>query len=165
MRPAEQPSKPADVTSMAMCVCLRFNMLAGKKHAAREMHLLNVKCTFEKCWWQLCTTVKCAQQALTCCVAVLLQLLYANYVTWQLSMTVHIASEMRFNALHGLTQPCLTAWCTWCNTSMTHALHQALQSSVSLEKCLWDTIKEVRILANALEHGQAKIKHTGLLHA
>ena len=43
------------------------------------------------------------------CVAVLLQLLYANYVTWQLSVTVHIASEMRFNALHGLTQPCLTA--------------------------------------------------------
>ena len=29
----------------------------------------------------------------------------------QLSMTVNIASDMRFNALRSLIQPCLTAYC------------------------------------------------------
>ncbi len=51
-----------------------------------------------------------------------------------LSMTVNIASEMHFNALRSLTQPCLTAYCIRCNTPMIQALYQALQISVSLGK-------------------------------
>ena len=51
-----------------------------------------------------------------------------------LSMTVHIASEVHFNALRSLTQPCLTAYCISCITSMIQAFYQALQTSVSLGK-------------------------------
>jgi len=54
------------------------------------------------------------------------------------SLIVTIASEMHFNALHSLTQPCLTAYCIRCNTPMIQALYQALQISVSLGKCIWD---------------------------
>ncbi len=50
-----------------------------------------------------------------------------------LSMTVNIASMMHFNASHSHTQPCLAAYCIWCNTSMIQAFYQALQISVSLE--------------------------------
>ncbi len=49
-----------------------------------------------------------------------------------LSMTVSIASEMHFNAMRSLTQPCLTAYCIRCNTYMIQAVSQALQISVSL---------------------------------
>ncbi len=53
-----------------------------------------------------------------------------------LSMTVNIASNMHFNALRSLTQPCLTAYCIQCNYPMMQALYQALQISVSLGKCI-----------------------------
>jgi len=56
-------------------------------------------------------------------------------------MAVNIASEMHFNALRSLTQPCLTAYCIRCNikTSMIQAFYQALQISVS-----WESVSEVR---------------------
>jgi len=53
-----------------------------------------------------------------------------------LSMTVNTAFEVHFNALPSLTQPCLTAYCICCNTSMIQAFYQALQISVSLGKCI-----------------------------
>ncbi len=62
-----------------------------------------------------------------------------------LSMTVNLASEMHFNALRSLTQPCLTAYCVWCNTPMIQAPYQALQISVSLGKCTWDLIYQENI--------------------
>ena len=33
-----------------------------------------------------------------------------------LSMAVSVVSEMHSNTLRSLTQPCLTAYCIWCNT-------------------------------------------------
>ena len=37
-----------------------------------------------------------------------------------------------------LMQPCLTAYCIWCNTPLIQALYQILQISVSLGKCIRD---------------------------
>jgi len=54
---------------------------------------------------------------------------------------------MQCNALHSLTQPCLTAYCIWCNTPVIQACYQALQISVSLGKCIWiQSIKETLIV-------------------
>jgi len=44
------------------------------------------------------------------------------------------------NTLGSLTQPCLTAYCICCNTSMIQPFYQALHNSVSLGKCIWDPI-------------------------
>ena len=60
-----------------------------------------------------------------------------------------LASEMHFNALRSLTQPCLTAYYIGYNIPMIQALYQALQISVSLGKCIWDPIHQGNKLQGA----------------
>ena len=54
-----------------------------------------------------------------------------------LSTTVNTASKVHFNALRGLTQPCLTAYCTQRNIFTIQAFCQALPISVYFcKECL-----------------------------
>ena len=64
-----------------------------------------------------------------------------------LFMTKCVTSEMHFKTFEwncsascSLMQPCLIAYCIWCNTPMIQAFCQALQFSVSLGMCSRDQI-------------------------